>query len=189
MSKPSSNVDPDERSQSFVLVINAGSSSLKFAVFRGDLEPDRLLSGVFDRIGAAGSTFTLKLMGNPELDHETVSAQNHASCLDDPRAADAIALFCYQAKKWIGSFAAVLNGIDTIVFSGGIGENCASIRTRICTDLGFLGVELNESNNSQQAMRISADGTKVAVYVIKTDEELVIARSAIELLNTFKPSA
>lgn len=54
----------------------------------------------------------------------------------------------------------------TIVFSGGMGENYASIRTRICTDLGFLGVELNESNNSQQAMRISADGTKVAGYVI-----------------------
>jgi acetate kinase len=82
MSKPSIDVKPDERSQDLVLVINAGSSSLKFAVYRGDLEPVRLLSGVFDRRGAAESTFTLKLAGNPKLDHKTVSAQNHAGCLD-----------------------------------------------------------------------------------------------------------
>ena len=107
----------------------------------------------------------------------------------DSRAADAVALFCYQAKKWIGSFAAVLGGLDTIVFSGGIGENCESIRTRICDGLDFLGVSLNEASNSEHSSLISARGSKVAVYVIKTDEELLMARSANSLLATLRPTA
>lgn len=83
MSQPSIDAKLDQRSQGFVLVINAGTSSLKFSVFRRDLEPDRLLSGVFDRIDAAWATFAVKLVGNPALNHKTVSAQNHAGCLDD----------------------------------------------------------------------------------------------------------
>src|SRR5207302_8691751 len=63
----------------------------------------------------------------------------------DVRAAEAVALFCYQAKKWIGAFAAALGGLDTLVFAGGIGENTPAIRTRICEGLGFLGIELNEA--------------------------------------------
>jgi acetate kinase len=98
-------------------------------------------------------------------------------------------LFCYQARKWIGSFAAVLGGLDTIVFSGGIGENCESIRTRICDGLDFLGVSLNEASNSEHSSLISARGSKVAVYVIKTDEELLMARSANSLLATLRPTA
>lgn len=101
----------------------------------------------------------------------------------DPRAADAIALFCYQAKKWTGSFAAALGGLDTLVFSGGIGENCQSIRTRICEGLGFLGVELNENLNTRHAELISAEGGKVAVRVIQTDEELMVARSVYRVLG------
>ena len=101
----------------------------------------------------------------------------------DPRAADAIALFCYQAKKWIGSFAAALGGLDTLVFSGGIGENCQSIRTRIGDGLGFLGIELNDDLNAQHAALISAEGSKVAVRVMRTDEELLIARSVYRVLG------
>ncbi len=101
----------------------------------------------------------------------------------DPRAADAIALFCYQTKKWIGSFTAALGGLDTLVFSGGIGEHCQSIRTRICDGLGFLGVELNENLNAQHAELISAEGGKVAIRVIRTDEELLVARSVYRVLG------
>jgi acetate kinase len=109
----------------------------------------------------------------------------------DVRAAEAVALFCYHAKKWIGSFAAALGGVDTLVFSAGIGENCPPIRARICKGLGFLGLELNESRNAESAAVISTDTSRVKVRVIRTDEELMIARSAMRtclsntLLKTF----
>ena len=65
----------------------------------------------------------------------------------DERAAEAVALFCCQVKKWIGAFAAALGGLDTLVFAGGIGENAPSVRARICDGLGFLGIELEEKRN------------------------------------------
>lgn len=101
----------------------------------------------------------------------------------DARAADAVALFCYQAKKWIGSFAAALGGLDTLVFAGGIGENAPSVRARICEGLGFLGVELDRKRNAKSAAVISPDNGRVAVRVIRTDEELMIARSACRTLG------
>ena len=103
------------------------------------------------------------------LDHET----------QDVRAAEAMALFCYQAKKWIGSFAAALGGLDTLVFAGGIGENAPLVRTRICEGLDFLGIELNESRNAENAEVISKNSSRVTIRVIRTDEELMIARSVL----------
>jgi len=100
---------------------------------------------------------------------------------EDVRAAEAVALFCYQVKKWIGSFAAALGGLDTLVFAGGIGENAPLIRARICDGLGFLGIELNEERNANAAALISNDASRVAVRVIRTDEELMIARSVARL--------
>jgi len=100
----------------------------------------------------------------------------------DVRAAEAVALFCYQAKKWIGAFAAALGGLDTLVFSAGIGENCPSIRTRICDGLGFLGIELNAPRNAEDFAVISTDASRVTVRVIRTDEQLMIARSVSRLL-------
>jgi acetate kinase len=97
----------------------------------------------------------------------------------DVRAAEAVTLFCYQAKKWIGSFAAALGGLDTLVFSAGIGENCPPVRARIGEGLGFLGLELNESRNAESAALISTDTSRVKVRVIRTDEELMIARSTL----------
>ena len=97
----------------------------------------------------------------------------------DARAAEAVELFCYQAKKWIGSFAAALGGLETIVFAGGIGENCPSIRARVCDGLGFLGVELNSARNAANAAVISSDASRVTVRVIRTDEEIMIARSVM----------
>jgi len=102
---------------------------------------------------------------------------------DDVRAAEAVALFCYQAKKWIGSFAAALGGLDTLVFAGGIGENAALIRERICHGLGFLGIELDQKRNAKNPSLISTDGGLVAVRVIRTDEEIMIARSVVRLLG------
>jgi acetate kinase len=101
----------------------------------------------------------------------------------DARAAEAVALFCYQAKKWIGSFAAALGGLETLVFAGGIGENAPLVRTRICEGLGFLGIKLNESRNAKNAAVISAKSTRVTVRVIHTDEELMIARAVSRLVG------
>jgi acetate kinase len=97
----------------------------------------------------------------------------------DVRAAEAVALFCYQAKKWIGSFAAALGGLDTLVFAGGIGENAPPVRARLCEGLKFFGIELDESRNAETAGVISTNASRVTVRVIRTDEELMIARSVL----------
>jgi acetate kinase len=107
---------------------------------------------------------------------------------DDVRAAEAVALFCYQAKKWIGSFAAALGGLDTLVFAGGIGENASPVRARICEGLGFLGIELKESRNAETAGVISTDASRVVVRVIRTDEEQMIARSVCRVLGLGRAS-
>jgi acetate kinase len=99
----------------------------------------------------------------------------------DVRAREALTLFCYQAKKWIGAFAAALGGIDTLVFAGGIGENSAPIRARICEGLQHLGIEIDGPMNDQHAASISRG--RVAVRVIRTDEECVIAELTSRLLG------
>ncbi|MBC8001648.1 MAG: acetate/propionate family kinase [Opitutaceae bacterium] len=105
----------------------------------------------------------------------------------DVRAAEAVELFCYQAKKWIGSFAAALGGLDTLVFAGGMGESAPIIRERICKGLNFLGIDLDQSRNGQTAGVISTDGSRVTVRVIATHEELMIAESVIRLLGKDAP--
>jgi acetate kinase len=102
----------------------------------------------------------------------------------DIRAAEAVALFCYQAKKWISAFAAALGGLDTLVFAGGIGENAPLVRARICDGLGFLGIALGESRNAETAGVISTDASRATVRVIRTDEDLMIARSVSGILAT-----
>lgn len=101
----------------------------------------------------------------------------------DERARDALDLFCYQAKKWIGSFAAALGGVDTLVFAGGVGENAAPIRARICEGLEFLGLRLEGGANTRAAGIISSKQSRVAVRIIRTDEEIVIAEQTARLLN------
>lgn len=100
----------------------------------------------------------------------------------DERAAEAVALFCYQLKKWIGSFTAALGGLDTLVFTGGIGENAPEIRGRVCSGLEFLGIGIEEKLNSCNASIISSASSRVAVRVIHTDEELMIAQSVCRVL-------
>jgi acetate kinase len=101
----------------------------------------------------------------------------------DERAAEAVMLFCYQVKKWIGAFAAALGGVDTLIFAGGIGEKAPEIRARICDGLGFLGIDVDRQRNAESATLISSDTANVRVRVIRTDEELVIARSVISVLG------
>lgn len=100
----------------------------------------------------------------------------------DVRAAEAVALFCYQAKKWIGSFAAVLGGLDTLVFAGGIGENSPEVRARICEGMDFLGVDLDKTHNTKNEPVISKDTSQATVRVIRTNEEVMIARSVGRIL-------
>ncbi len=102
---------------------------------------------------------------------------------EDVRAGEAVALFCYQAKKWIGAFAAALGGLDTLVFAGGIGENAPVVRERICLGLGFLGIQLDETRNKANGAVISADSSPTTVRVIRTDEEVIIARAVCRLLG------
>ena len=101
----------------------------------------------------------------------------------DSRAAEAIDLFCYQTKKWIGSFAAALEGLDIIVFSGGIGEHSPEARSKICDGLEFLGIELDEINNMNNEIIISSVKSKIKVFVIHTNEELMIAKLVDNFLN------
>jgi len=101
----------------------------------------------------------------------------------DIRAAEAVTLFCYNVKKWIGSFTAVLNGLDVLVFSGGIGEHASPVRSRICQGLEFLGVELDEKKNEKSDRIISSGNSRVLVCVIPTNEELMIAKTVCELLS------
>jgi acetate kinase len=104
----------------------------------------------------------------------------------DSRAREAVGLFCYQARKWIGSFAAALGGIDTLVFSAGIGENAPSIRRRICEGLDFLGIELDPARNAANSPLVSSGNGRVKVRVIHTDEERMIAKSTARVLRLDK---
>jgi acetate kinase len=101
----------------------------------------------------------------------------------DPRAADAVTLFCYLAWKSVGALVAALGGVDTLIFTAGIGEHSAPIRERICEGLEFLGFELDAERNARHAPIVSRDGSRVVVRVMKTDEDLMIARHVRHLLS------
>ena len=101
----------------------------------------------------------------------------------DPRAAAAIELFCYRAKKYVGAYAATLGGVEILVFTGGMGERAAAIRARICTGLEFLGINLDAARNQANAPVISSDDSRVKVRVIKANEDLMIARHTSKLIK------
>ena len=104
----------------------------------------------------------------------------------DRRARLAIEVFCYRVKKYVGAYLAAMNGADAIVFAGGIGENAPEVRARICADLDWLGVTLDGDKNASVVGtegRIDAPGSRVAVWVIPTDEELLIARDTWRVVS------
>jgi acetate kinase len=153
----------------------------------GDLDPGVLIYiAERERIDAAG----LRRMLNHESGLKGVS-DTSADVRDllkreaaDVRAAEALELFCYIAKKAVASFAGALGGLDTLVFAGGIGENAPDIRARICEGLEFLGIGLSAPRNARDADVISADeGSKVTVRVVRTDEESVVAELTLQVLG------
>lgn len=101
----------------------------------------------------------------------------------DPRAGQAVAMFCYGVRKFLGAFAVVLGGIDTLVFTGGIGERASPVRQEICRDLGFLGISLDQDQNEKHAAIISTPESRCVVRVVRTDEDLMIARHSSKLLS------
>jgi acetate kinase len=152
----------------------------------GDLDPglvwylartDKMSARQFDEM----VNFRSGLLGISETSSDMHDLLDRKT--QDVRAAEAVALFCYQVKKWIGAFAAALGGLDTLVFAGGIGENAPAVREGICDGLGFLGIQLEEKRNTTNEGVISAAVSRVTVRVIHTDEEIVIAKAVCCLLG------
>jgi acetate kinase len=106
---------------------------------------------------------------------------------NDPHAAEAVDLFCYRAKKYIGAYAAALGGLDVLVFAGGIGEHAAPVREKICAGLDFLGIQLDPQRNRSNAPLISRTGAAVKVRVIETNEDLMIVRHVLAALGWAQP--
>jgi acetate kinase len=121
------------------------------------------------------------LLGISETSSDMHDLLDHEA--QDVRAAEAVALFCYQVKKWIGAFTAALGGLDTLVFAGGIGENAPTIRARICDGLAFLGIAVEDKKNAANEGIISTAAGRVVVRVIRTDEEQVIAKTVCAVLG------
>jgi acetate kinase len=162
------------------------ASGVPMSTRSGDLDPG--LAGYLARTeNMSAEQFTAMVNLQSGLLGVSETSADMRDLLDreaqDVRAAEAVALFCYEVKKRIGAFAAVLGGLDTLVFAGGIGENAAPVRERICAGLGFLGIELDPARNAQPVALISTDGGRVRVRVIRTDEERMIANSVIRVLH------
>jgi acetate kinase len=162
------------------------ASGLPMSTRSGDLDPGLMY---FFALTEGMDAATFQKMTNHESGLLGVSETSSdmrdllAREREDVRAAEAVALFCYQAKKWIGAYSAALGGLDTLVFAGGIGENSAPIRARICDGLEFLGVELHAQRNARNAPVVSSDAGRVTVRLIRTDEESVIAGLTIAALG------
>ena len=161
------------------------SAGLPMGTRAGDLDPG--LAGVLARVdGLTMGQFEhlvnhqCGLLGISETSADVRDLL--ASEGRDARAAEAVDYFCYQAKKQIGAYAAVLGGLDTLVFSGGIGQHQPAVRARICADLDFLGIELDAERNERNEGIITRSGSRVAVRVIPTDEESMIVRHTLDRL-------
>jgi len=131
-------------------------------------EADALLNKQSGLLGVSGTSSDMRDLLEREL--------------ADDRAAEAVALFCYRAKKYVGAFVAVLGGLDALVFTGGIGENAWPVRERICAGLEFLGLEIDPSLNRNTAAVISTARSRARILVIKTDEDQMIARHVVSVI-------
>jgi acetate kinase len=107
-----------------------------------------------------------------------------AAAPTDPRAKDALDLFCYTATKFIAALASTMSGLDTLVFSAGIGEHAPDIRAQICQSLHFLGLDLDEKSNAANAALISSKQSHIKVRIIPTDEEFIIAQTVADFLKS-----
>jgi acetate kinase len=152
----------------------------------GDLDPGLVwylarTEGLDDKRFNEMVNFQSGLLGVSETSSDMRDLLEHEA--EDVRAAEAVAMFCYQVKKWIGAFAAALGGLDTLVFAGGIGENAHPVRARICDGLGFVGIELEAKRNAANEGVISTAASRVTVRVIRTDEEHMIAKTVCRVLG------
>ncbi len=161
------------------------ASGLPMSTRSGDLDPG-LVSYLSKTEGMTAEQFhhmvnaQSGLLGLSEISpdlRDLLAQEGH-----DARAAEAVALFCYQGKKWIGAYAAALGGVDQLVFSGGIGEHAAVVRARMCEGMEYLGIRLDQARNEAHAAVISSPESRVTVRVIPTDEESQIAQSVSRLL-------
>ena len=155
----------------------------------GDLDP-----GILAYLAERGTTATeLQRLINREAGllalSELSSDMQEVLGSRDPRAELAVEVFCYQARKFVGALAAVLDGVDTLVFTGGIGTGSPQIRARISAGLGHLGVHFDPAANAAHHDVVSARGSAVTVRVITTDEELMIAQHTLSLLWSRSPTA
>jgi acetate kinase len=127
------------------------------------------------------------LLGISGLTNDMRELLDEARESDDRRARLAVEIFCYRVRKYVGAYLAAMGGADALVFTGGIGENSAEVRARVCDGLGWLGVELDPAANAATVARreglVSAAGSRLSVYVIPTDEELLIARDTVRLIR------
>jgi acetate kinase len=136
-------------------------------------EVEMLLNTQSGLLGISGLTNDMRVLQQELKEH------------DDRRVLLAIEIFCYRARKYIGAFLACMGGADAVVFTGGIGENSADIRARICTGLEWAGLKLDENRNRQavgKEAQVSTDESKLKAYVIPTDEELLIARDTVRCI-------
>ena len=172
---------PEDTSMSFT-----PTSGVPMSTRSGDLDPGLLwYLARTEGLDAKGLNemvnFQSGLLGVSETSSDMRDLLEHEK--QDLRAAEAISMFCYHVKKCIGAYAAVLGGLNTLVFTGGIGENAPTVRARICEGLEFFGIELDEKLNAANESVISTIGSRVMVRVIHTDEELIIAKTVYDLLG------
>jgi acetate kinase len=161
------------------------TSGIAMGTRSGDLDPGVLLHLMrSERMGADALDDLLNrrsgLLGISETSPDMRDLLAREA--DDPRAADAVALFCQQAKKAIGALAATLGGVDTLVFSGGIGALAAPVRARVAAGLEHLGIQLDGARNDAGAPVVSTDASRCTVRVVRTDEESIIARETLLVL-------
>jgi acetate kinase len=156
----------------------------------GDVDPGALLY-LLERERMSPQELRLQLNKQSGLLGVSGSSEDMRDLLErypkDGNAAEAVDLFCYRARKYIGAYAAALGGLDLLVFTGGIGEHAAVVRDRICSGLDFLGIQIDPALNQSNAPQISHSNSRVKVRVIETNEESVIVRHVLVFLGRTQP--
>jgi acetate kinase len=156
----------------------------------GDVDPGLLLYLLAQQKMSAKAAVALLNKQSGLLGVSTSSGDMRAlleKAKQDPQAAEAVDLFCYRAKKYIGAYAAALAGLDALVFTGGIGERAPAIREKICGGLEFLGIQLDAAQNAANAPVISTPASRVNIRVIQTNEDLMIVEHVLSVLGQSKP--
>jgi acetate kinase len=148
---------------------------IPYILEREGLSLDQVLKALTKNAGLAGISGLSGDMRDLEEAYDT-----------NPRAKLAVDHFCHEVKKYIGSYTAVMNGLDALVFSGGIGENAVQVRARICADMDYLGIRLDSAKNDatkRVEAEISASDSRVRVFVIPTNEEIIVARETMRVMG------